>query len=578
MKFKIFLLSLILIAGTYGCNEELLETKPLDQFSDADFWKEPNLAQTFVNSIYKGLQPLDGFYDDECLTNNAENGITWVISNDLHSNGWKPTSTDRQWHEDCVTRGYPWEDPYSNEWKVLFREVRQCNVAINNLSTTAESNERLKQLLGEAYFLRAYKYHELTRKYGGVMILKKALGPNDDFNLPRNTYKECVDFILADLNEAAKLLPTKWTGTDKGRASKLAALALKGRVQLYAGRWTESAATYKDIIDNKGTYGADLFNDFKGLFMEENENNKEVILDCQQLYPNFVWNAPSRCLSGSQNGWGAASPSQNLVDQFELKDGKAWNDPTSAYYKANDPYAGREARFYATIMHDQGVYFGKRLETGTGIDGKGGLIKGTDIEKSNDVTQTAYYLQKHTNTSLNPNPYGSNSLKHGQNIILMRYAEVLLGFAEAQNEASGPNSSVYDAVNQIRLRAGLPELPSGLSKDQMRAKIRKERRLELCFEYSYYWDLIRWKAIDQLTEPIYWAKIDYTYDLNADGSVKVDDTKRKVVLSRKFTYLKKEDRNFNLGKDFNWFHPIPQGEIDKNPNLRQNGSFADDVK
>lgn len=579
MKKIIYILTFFLAFGFAGCNKDLLDTKPLDQFSDADFWKDNNLAITFVNSIYKGLQPLDGFYDDECLTNNASNGVTWAMSHSFTQYGWKSNSTeaDRQWHEECGTRGAPWDNSTAYEWKVLYKELRACNVAINNLIAGNTPTARLKQLLGEARFLRAYKYHELTRKFGGVILLDKALGPNDDLNQPRSTYKVCVDFIISDLDEAAKLLPDKWSGSDVGRASKLAALALKGRVQLFAGRWADAAATYKQIIDNKGNYGTGLFADFKGLFLMANKNNKEVILDCQILYPNFVWHAPLRCLPGSQNGWGAASPSQNLVDQFELKDGKAWNDVTSTYYNAKNPYDGRDPRFYATIMYDQGIYFGKRLETGTGRDGKGTLIKGTDIEKSNDVTQTAYYLQKQTNTSLSA-PYDGNSQENGNNIILMRYAEVLLGYAEAQNEAAGPDPSVYAAINELRARVSMPALPAGLSKDDMRKRIRKERRVELCFEYIYYWDLMRWHAIDQLTEPLNRVVINYTYDLNSDGSVKVDNTTRKVVLSRIFSYVKAEDRYNNLGKDYNWFHPIPQTEIDKNPNLKQNGQFQDEVR
>lgn len=566
-----------------ACQKDFLDTKPLDQYSDADFWKDPTLGETFVNSIYRSLIPDDGFYDDECVTNNAEQGIGWCISHDFNKNGWTATyvgGKDRQWFDQYTTRGSKDDINTFTQWQVLYREIRMCNIAVNNLVKTKDQSVRLNQLYGEALFLRAYKYHELVRKYGGIILLDKALSTGDELNRPRNTYKECVDFIVEDCNNAEKALPEKWDNGNTGRATKGAALALKGRMQLYAGRWAESAETYKKLIDNKNAYTYGLYPDFKQLFLRQNENNQEVIFDVQFIYPDFPWTGHFRSLPGSMTGWGAASPSQNLVDQFELKDGKAWNDKSSPYYDELNPWANREPRFYATILHDQGVYLGKRLETGTGLDGNGNLIKGVDIEKANDVTATAYYMGKFADTNLPENPYidGTSSAFADQNVILIRFAEVLLGYAEAQNESIGPDATVYNAVNEVRARVNLPGLPQGLSKDEMRRLIRKERRVELSFEMLYVWDLIRWRAIDQLTEPIGRAFIDYTYELNEDGSVKVDETSRKVIKSRKISYGNLDARIFNLGDDFNWFFPIPQTEIDKNPNLKQNGEFADEIR
>jgi len=579
-KIQYIIITAILFAFV-GCSDGILDKKPLDQFSDADFWKDPNLAVTAINQLYKYLAPDDSYHEWESFTDNAIDGVgTGTTSSRIYAQkGWTAADANsgmRYWSMDTQLHE-PFWNGVGSKWNLYYREIRDCNNAIKNLTAVENRSERLDQLLAEAKFVRAYLYHVLTSYFGGVIIVKTPLGLNDNVNLPRNTYNECVDFMIEDLDDAAAVLPKTWSTADVGRATSGAALALKGRIQLYAERWADAAATYKTVID-EGNYG--LFPNYQTLFFQENENNQEVILDVQLKYPELTYHGNIQCLPSSQNGWGAGNPTQNLVDQYELLDGKAWNDPSSAYYDAVDPYANRDKRFYATIQHDQGVYFGKRLETGSGLDGDGNLIKGVDVEKPNDVTQTGYYLCKGIDTrggliySIgDPTPIKAT------NIIVMRYAEVLLGYAEAKNEATGPDASVYKAIDDVRNRAGLPNLQEGLSKEVMRVKVRKERRVELSFEHLYYFDCLRWKDRSRFAMTPRVTKIDYTYALNSDGTVKTDDTLRKVVLSRNFTYPEyTEKRIFNLDTDFGWFFPIPQTELDTNPNIVQNGAFTGNTK
>jgi hypothetical protein len=214
------------------------------------------------------------------------------------------------------------------------------------------------------------------------------------------------------------------------------------------------------------------------------------------------------------------------------------------------------------------------------MDGKGNLIKGMDIDKPNDVTQTGYYLCKgiETGGALIYDAASNLSIK-GTNVIVIRYAEVLLSYAEAKNEAlAAPDNTVYNAINEVRTRAGLPNLPEGLSKEDMRAAIRDERCVELCFEHLYYFDCLRWKDKTRFATPKI-ANITYTYALTDDGTVKTDETLRKIVTSRTFTYPEyAEKRVLNLDTDFGWFFPIPQTELDKNPNIVQNGAFTGNNK
>lgn len=577
MKKYFFIFGLATILFGSGCSDEILNKKPLDQFSDADFWKDAKLAETAVNRCYIFLAPIDENHQWEAFTNNSIDGWNWTLPHTQGPKGW--TASD-------ANRTFAWiPDQYHASdgnclWNLCYKEIRNTNVAIVNLTKTAGESERLAQLLAEAKFIRAYEYYQLTAFYGGVIIIDKPLGLTDELNLPRNSFKECIDFIVKDLDEASAILPDKWDASNTGRVTKGAALALKGRVQLFGERWLDAAATYKKIMDS-GTYS--LFPEYSSLFFAENANNQEVILDVQFKYPEFTFNSYILALPGSQNGWGGSRPTQNLVDQFELLDGKSWNDPSSIYYNDLNPYTNRDKRFYSVIEYDNGEYFGKRLETGSGMDGKGNAVKGADYDPS---LYTGYYLFKTINTR-GANTYAvGGTPKSGNHNILIRYAEVLLSYAEAKNEVAGPDASVYSAVNQIRKRAGLPELLSGLSKDQMRDKIRNERRVELCFEWLYYYDCLRWKDRSRLggnksgddTPQI--AKIDYVYDLNPDGSVKLDPNGyNKMVLSRTISYINyPEPRVFNLDKDFGWFFPLPQNEIDKNPNLIQNGLFTGNAK
>lgn len=565
-----------------GCSESILDKKPLDQYSDADFWKDPNLAVSAVNQLYKYLTPDDSWHEWESFTDNAINGVgTGTTASHIYGQkGWTAQDANngmRDWTMDCaIAHEAYWDAP--STWILCYREIRDCNNVIKNLTELESRNERQDKLLAEAKFVRAYLYHALTRFFGGVIIVDSPLGLNDEVNLPRNTYNECVDFMIKDLDDAIGILPNKWGPTDTGRTTSGAAKALKGRIELYAERWADAAATYWSIINDAERYYK-LFPNYQTLFLQENENNEEVIMDVQFLYPELLFHGNAQCLSASQSGWGAGNPTQDLVDKFQLLDGKSWDAPTSIYYNPADPYANRDKRFYGTIQYDQGVYFGKRLETGSGLDGKGSVIKGIDIEKTNDVTQTGYYICKGIDTrgDLIYDAVSDLPIK-GTNVIIIRYAEVLLGYAEAKNEAAGPDNTIYTAINEVRERAGLPNLPQGLSKDELRSRIRDERRVELSFEHLYYFDCLRWKNKTRFATPKV-ANIDYTYALNNDGAVKTDETLRKVVTSRTFSYQEyAEKRVFNLDTDFGWFFPIPQTEIDKNPLIVQNGAFNGNTK
>ena len=234
-----------------------------------------------------------------------------------------------------------------------------------------------------------------------------------------------------------------------------------------------------------------------------------------------------------------------------MDNGLPITDPTSGY-DAQHPYVHREKRFYESIVYDGSFWYDDTIFTRQGI----GSPNEIDLSDHNDATQTGYYLRKGLNDQITLGADNWNSGSSGQNYYYFRYAEVLLNYAEAQNEAVGPDGSVYTAMNTIRERAALPDLTTGLSQDAMRTAIRRERRVELAFEGKRYWDLIRWHIADiNLNRQIHGISI------KANGA----------VLSYAPINVPGGDHKFDAGK--NYLFPIPQAAIDQNKKLTQNAGY-----
>jgi hypothetical protein len=378
-----------------------------------------------------------------------------------------------------------------DKWQHLYAVIRKTHIFLRNIdnvpSETATQKEDLLRMKGEAYFIRAYCYFELFRRYGGVPIIDRELQVTDDFNIPRNSAEEVVAFISEDCDKAAALLPTTYPSAHLGRATKGAALTIKSRALLHvasplhnptgdASRWQAASDAAKAVMD-LGTYtlNPNYVNMFHTRFGDE------VIF---QSTVNFNANGGGWNDWQHQNtiqrewGWANNQPAHNLVDAYEMTNGLPITDPNSGYDPQN-PYENRDPRLGLTIYHNGSVWKRRtgepRLETYVG--GRDGIYNGPDGgQQKYAYTQTGYYLG---DKMLDPNGYlqpwpgqvGSNYW------IFMRYAEVLLNYAESKNEALGsPDASVYAAVNAIRQRPGInmPALPGGLTKEEMRERIRSK--------------------------------------------------------------------------------------------------------
>tara|TARA_R110000744_G_scaffold329475_1_gene434959 strand:- start:353 stop:1993 length:1641 start_codon:yes stop_codon:yes gene_type:complete len=530
--FGCILCSLILSS----CDKDILNQLPKDTLTEEFIWTNPQGAIQFVNGIYgnlhsgfdrnydgwgKGIYLLDGTTDDGDVC------MPWTHANRLQTGEFLPSNA-----------------PWSQTWADYYNLARKTNVALENLQKL-EDQSLVSRLTGEVYFLRAMVYHELLRFYGiksdgseptGVPIIDKALTPDDDLQIPRSTYDEVVNFIISDLDKALPLLSKKGE-VEAGKATTGAAYALKSRVLLYAERWAEAADAANMIIDAEYT----LFEDYRTIFLEK--NNNEVIFAKKFQSPDKfhfgvnngfdVVNSPRSFKGPNDAGWGGCVPTQNFVDSYDMIDGEP--QATSPLFDASNPFENLDPRFEATVVHNGSVFRGHTMEMFPG---------GADVTFEPEDSKTGYQLRK-----FHEEQFPVYSKSSDQDWIYFRYAEVLLNYAEAKNEATGPDGSVYSAINAIRQRAGIPGLIGGLSKDAMREKIRNERRVELVFEDHRFFDIRRWGIAEDL--------------LNGTlTGLKYEKVGNDIV----YTRYEFETRSFPAKL---YVFPIPLDEIEKNPAAKQ---------
>ncbi|MBB6328991.1 hypothetical protein FHS59_004655 [Algoriphagus iocasae] len=544
-----------------GCNEDFLDVVPTDRVSDASILSDSTLFEAYVINRYLGVRltnkegdgNLPGFgrgfeyamwssLTDESIYNNDDN--TWFIQQGQLS----PQNTGIA----------------GTFWGRSYRSIREVNYALTNIGELEMSQTGKDLLIAELKFIRAFRYFDLIKNYGDVVLMgDKVAQLGEDFTDPsyyeRAPKEQAIAYVIQELEEAISGLPQNNSGTWKeGRATKGAAMALKSRLLLYAAsplyndggsdiqKWQQAAQAAKDVM-NMGQYSL-YQNGYSELFLTP-QSNSEIIF---ARYYNINSRHTALEIANGPNGydgWGGNVPLQNLVDDYEMMDGTPfdWNNPEHA----NAPYENRDPRFYQSILYNGAPYRDRTVETflPNGRDSQGG--------PSNwNTSKSGYYLRKFINEDLPiRNPW---EVAGTQNWIYFRYAEILLNYAEAQNEAVGPDASVYEAVNSIRSRSGveMPPLPAGLSQEEMREKIHHERRIELAFEEHRYYDVRRWMTADVVENtPAYGIEI-----LKADDGT--------------LTYNRKVSLNGKKFEQQHYWLPIPRSEILASDNqLEQNPGY-----
>lgn len=520
-KYSLYAVLLLFITS---CSSDFLDRNPLDQPSNEAFWNTEKDALAAATGCYEGWYSMDEVVYFDCASDNAYNPYVW-----------------ENWQVQAA--GYATAaDPGQNYMK--YDKITRCNNFLANIDRPEMSEEVRSRLTAEVRFLRVWHYFLKVTLYGDVPLITEVLDV-DNSNLPRDPKSEVVRFILDELTAIAPELPESYTGENTGRVTKGAALTLKARMEIFEGDYAACAATCEQIM--KLNYS--LFPDYRGLFRIANVNNAEVIMDVQ-----YVENLAKNAILGvmppaSVGGWSSIDPTQSLVDAYECMDGKTISE--SKVYDPKEPYKNRDPRLEATIIYPGCLYEGKYFNS---IDAK-------------DPNGDYYAPYGRSKTGYHPRKYIDNLADYadmwntGMNAIVMRYAEVLLMYAESKVEQNQIDASVYEALNAIRTRAGLQEVDQTVYNNQskMRELVRRERRVELAMEGLRWFDICRWKIGEEVMPgQVYGALL---------GTVNPETGALNLTNER----IKTEVRLFDPAKHYLW--PIPQSVIDATPAIKQNPGY-----
>lgn len=513
MKMKYHFLSGLILAcglGLSSCNDSFLERNPKDQLSDVSFWKTSDDATKYATGIYLYLiEPENHTIMTDCYTDNAI-PIHVGAEQGVLSAGTAVSSNPH----------------FLQLWQAAYETIRRCQIFYEHIGEVSMNEKAKAQLTAEVQFLEAFAYHNLWKYMGGVPILDHPLQLNEP--LPaRSSAEETYEYVVKLLDKAAPNLPEIRTAADHGKASAGACYALKARMAFYNHKYDVAEAAAEQVMQT-GKFG--LYPNYGDLFQPVAETCNEILFDRE-----YVEN-PKNGSEGSViglffspvdfGGWEALSPTQDMVDAYPCTDGKSIAE--SPLYDPAKPFVNRDPRLAYSIFWP-----------GTTC---GPMTFNNKYMGDGNHTRTGYSMRKY----INPDNYGIQNYDW-TNFIYIRYAEVLLTYAEARNEnLSAPDAKVYDAVNKIRQRVNLPGLEEGLSKDQMRDAIRLERRLELAFEGIHLFDTRSYRTTEKdVTKPV--------YGIDPDG--------KKILI---------ETRKFNPNRDYLWAIPLKeidlsQGVLKQNP-------------
>jgi hypothetical protein len=469
---KVFIRYTVIIfllgAAVAGCGKNFLDKNPTDQFPAQNFWKSAGDADIALTAIYDYL--IQGYN----YTSSTNTGQGWGAGTPywetLTDNATSSAFSNVAIGTIEATTGTIQSDAYNTSYKA----IQACNIFLTNIGNVPITQAAKNQYTGEVRFMRAYYYFLLTQLYGDVVYYTRPLGnatqDPDAYQMGRLPKAQVIDSVIADLNFAVNNLPdVPYTG----HVVKGTALGYLAKVYLTQGNWQLAAATAKTIM-NSGKFSL-YTGGYRGLFLKPSQNsNPEIMLSGRYNVPNAY--SPADYLYTYSSSF---QPLGYLVNDYECIDGNPIT--SSPLYSSSNPYNNRDPRLLATVLVP------------------GVLYKGGIVFKPADIGASAGFLNKKGVDSTRATVIGTQS---DQDWVYLRYAEILLIYAEAQNELSGPEQSVYDAINAIRQRptVGMPPLPAGLSQADMRTRIRHERRIELALEGQRYFDLKRWK-IDRTVIP-----------------------------------------------------------------------------
>lgn len=562
MKKLLYILSAFILA--VSCNA-LDFDESSSQYSRDDMYKTYSNIQKMLTNIY-GYMPNKDIADvssalRDCGSDDAEYADPDASVQRFTNGNWTPIQTvDDKW---SLYYGIRSANEYLTHWQADENGVLQATFDLSMYQYESKYKkwwEHLNVFPYEAKVLRAYFFFELARRYGDIAMPLTMLTAEEANAIKKTSFDDVIEFIVKECDESIPFLPNTYVGMlddEIGRVTKGFAMAVKAKALLYAAsplhnasgdkaKWQRAAKAAKDIID---------LNVYK-LDPAEKANNylsPEVILAiCRSESQSFErYNFPVRFTEGERTSMAGTYPSQNLVDAFQTLGGydvtlgaNGWQTADPAF-DVTKPYEGRDPRFARAVLANGMAFKGSTIET---------FVGGRDYSATRNElgTVTGYYLRRYIQESTSFTPENTVTNKHQW--IVYRYAEALLSFAEAANEALGSPSdaslglSALDALNQVRANAGMPDV-TATSATAFRDAVRREWRVEFAFEDHRFWDIRRWNIAQSVMGQL-------------DG-VEIVKNGSTLEYSRKVVETRTWSEKMNL-------YPIPQAETFNNPNLTQN--------
>ena len=549
MKFNSIFSLIIILLGLSSCRKELDRT-PLDQFSSTTFWSsEPNvmlaLTGVYRGNIQMSTSPATG----------AEYSATdwWSYNGMLFLEFATDNVYDRRGDNSIIntlTNGTLTSSNgnISSYWNLSYARIARCNYFLENIAKANLDPAKTNRYTAEVRFIRACQYFYLSQYFGSVPLVTKTLTANEANNVTKAPIQTITSFTEKELAEVATVLPrySLLTTAEKGRASAQVALAFLGRLYLAEQKWNEASTVYKQIID----YNDNVIDpDYTSLFNGTNESSKEIIFATQYLQdlaPNAML---QHTYPAALGGFHLSNPLGSLAESYEFNDGTPFSF-TDPRYKPADIGQNRDPRLKYTILYNgqpfKNIIYNSNPDATTSPD---------QLTTTKQATRTGFAPRKFNSEAFT----GGDLQNSGIDLPIIRYAEVLLSYLEAQLEAgSAINQSLLDAtINQVRGRTSV-NMPRVTETDpvKLRVILRRERRNEMALEGTRLWDLLRWKiAGDVLNGDFYGAPFPGAKNLRKKGSI-TDPYNRWYVTSK----------SFRKGIDEYW--PVPLSEVSINPNLK----------
>lgn len=528
MKMNKYILMIVFATLLSGCSKSFLDREPKDALSPGTFWKTKKDADLALTGLYRGFESAGNLLYRDCGSDNSYNNFPWE--------GWRPIG-------DGTLSPTNTGSSYFN-YTIIIR----CNEFLNSAAPMEFDEKEI--YMAQARFIRAYRYYLLTTNYGNVPLVTDVFSHPDESKVPRDEKEKIQQFIETELKAVIPILPAKYAQGGYGKATKGAAQALLARFYLYYGKYAEALATAKSIS------GYSLFPSFAGLFEPENEQNDEVILSVQ-LTPDLYSIDFTPYLPNSIGGWSSVVPTQQLVDAYEMSNGLTIAEAGAAYNPSN-PYINRDPRLRATIIYPGAIFYGgKRVYSSVIPDNN------DYYNKADNASKTGYNYRKYLNYIDSTTQFWNS----GRDIYIFRYAETLLTIAEAKVELNQIDEELYNAIDAVRERAGMPKTDRTKYNNQatLRELVRRERRVEFAGEGLRRDDILRWKIAPTVMnvelKGVRKGEVLATTQPNGDYNVNLH-LEPNVIETRTFA-----EKNYLL--------PIPQGSRDRNPELTQNPGYSD---